>query len=65
MVINDHSLFQAVNLRVSWDDQDINGMLTQVVRVSTMEEAKDLIIALTMTGNMNPDVMRSMLSNGF
>lgn len=64
-MIRDNAMLQAVNLRVSWDDHDEEGMLSQVMNVATMEEAKDLIIALTMTGNLPPDMLRNMLSNGF
>lgn len=63
MTMKDHSLLQAANLRVSYAENNIESMVTQVSNIISIEEARDLIIALTMTGNTPVDTLRKALSN--
>jgi hypothetical protein len=63
--MTDWATLQAANLRVSWETRDVNGMLTQVANVTSLEEAHDLIVALTMTAGMSSGVLRNVLSEGF
>jgi hypothetical protein len=63
MTIKDHSMLQAVNLRVSWADHDTEALINQVTGVTTLQEARDLIIALTMTATLSNGTLRNMLSN--
>lgn len=65
MTIKDYSMLQAVNLRVSWMDHDVDAVISQVTNVTTLQEAQDLIIALTMTGGLPAATLRNMLSKGF
>lgn len=67
-MIGDQALLQAASLRVSWDERDVDGMLRQViniVNVGSADEVKDLIIALTISGNTPVGMFRNTLSNGF
>jgi hypothetical protein len=63
--MTDWAALQAANLRVSWETRDVTGMLTQVANVTSLEEAHDLIVALTMTAGMSHGVLRNVLSEGF
>ena len=63
--MTDWAMLQAANLRVSWNSRDVDRMLTQVVNVTSIEEARDLIVALTITAGMSPDSLRRVLAEGF
>lgn len=63
--MTDRAALQAANLRVCWDDRDVEGMLTQVANVTSLEEAHDLIVALTMTSGLSSGLMRNVLAGGF
>ena len=65
MVTDDYVLLQAANLRVNWADQDITSFVRQVANVTCVEEARDLILALTITADKPVDSMRKLLSAGF
>jgi len=65
MTGKDYAMLQAANLRVSYEDRDLEGMVLQLALVSSMDEAKDLIIALTIASNTPVNDLRKMLSRRF
>jgi len=58
-------MLQAANLRVSYEDRDLEGMVLQLACVSSMDEAKDLIIALTIAANTPVNDLRKIISRSF
>lgn len=65
MVTTDYVMLQAANLRVNWADQDIKSFVKQISNVTTVDEARDLIIALAITADKSLDSMRKLLSESF
>lgn len=63
--MTDWATLQAANLRVSWESSDVDGMLAQVANVTSLEEAHDLIVALTMTAGLSSGLLRNALAEGF
>ena len=63
--MTDWATLQAANLRVCGETRDVDGMLTQVANVTSLEEAHDLIVALTMTSGLPSGLMRNVLAEGF
>lgn len=63
--MTDWATLQAANLRVSWESSDVDGMLAQVANVTSLEEAHDLIVALTMTAGLSSGLLRNVLAEGF
>lgn len=59
--MTDWATLQAANLRVSWENGDVDGMLAQVANVTSLEEAHDLIVALTMTAGLPSGVLGRIL----
>lgn len=63
--MTDWATLQAANLRVCWETRDVDAMLTQVANVTSIEAARDLILALTMTSGLPCGVLRNALAEGF
>lgn len=63
--MTDWATLQAANLRVCWESGDVDGMLAQVANVTSLEEAHDLIVALTMTAGLPSRLLENVLAEGF
>jgi hypothetical protein len=64
-MIRDYSMWLAANLRVSWDDHDVEELSRQVACITNIEEAHSIICALTVVADTPTETLRNMLSEGF
>lgn len=61
-MIDSLPVLHAVALRVQWADRDLDGVLAQVAHVDTLQSARDIIVALLLSGDLPVDLMRRILS---
>lgn len=61
-MVRDYAMVQAAILRTNWEDNDFDKLCNLVAGITNMEEAHDLIIALTVTGNLPVNTLRNMLA---
>lgn len=58
-------MLKAAQLRVSWEDSNFDALVKQVAFITDMEEAHDLIIALTATGDLPLNSLKKMFPEAF
>lgn len=65
MVTTNNAMLQAANLRVNYTERNLEAIAFQIMNITDIEEARDIILALTVTAGKPVESLRQMLAAGY
>jgi hypothetical protein len=63
MITRDYALLQVANLRVSYADRDMRRIAEHFVHLTSVSDAKDIIIALLQTSDLPTGYFRKLIKD--